>query len=210
MNLGRPAPLLPMNTASKLYSFGNSSMVSVLPTTALVHVHAQRLQVLDLRRTMRLGRRNSGNAVHQHAARQMQGLEHRDRIAFPRQLARAAQARGRADHRTLWPLGADGRFSVALALCQSATKRSNCRCPPARPLMPQTQRLALAFLRADTAADRGQRRGAGKNLIRALEIPFSHLVDKGGNVDTDLAAAHAGLLRQFRQRCASDTACSSV
>ena len=53
--------------------------------------------------------------------------------------------------------------------------------------------LALALLRADTAADSRQRGALGQNLKCTVQVFFCNLTDKGRNVDADRAAGLAGL-----------------
>ena len=52
----------------------------------------------------------------------------------------------------------------------------------------------LALLRADTAADGGQGRGAVDDLIRGLKVALGHMADEFRNVDADRAAGLAGLV----------------
>ena len=52
--------------------------------------------------------------------------------------------------------------------------------------------LALALLRADTAADGRQSGGLGDDLIGALKVAGLHLGNEVGNSNVDGAALHAG------------------
>ena len=54
--------------------------------------------------------------------------------------------------------------------------------------------LALALLRADTAADSGQGRGAVDDLIGGFEVALGHMADELRDVDADRAAGLAGLV----------------
>ena len=54
--------------------------------------------------------------------------------------------------------------------------------------------LALALLRADTAADCGQRRGGGNDLIGSLKVALGHLGNEVGNMYHHGAALHTGLV----------------
>ena len=160
-----------------------------------LNIHAQRLQVLDLPAHNALGQAELGDAVHQHAARQMQGLEYRDSISLPRQFARAAQAGGAgADHCYLVAVGrgTDGLFRGVGAVPVGHETLQPADGHRFTLDAADAAAFALAFLRADPAADRGQGRRPGKDLVCAFEIPLGHLVDKGGNVDADRTAAHAG------------------
>ena len=72
--------------------------------------------------------------------------------------------------------------------------------------------LALAFLRADAAADGRQQVGIGDDVVRAVIVLVGDLLDEGGNVDAHRAAAHARrvhaheaalrLVQRFRERIA--------
>ena len=54
--------------------------------------------------------------------------------------------------------------------------------------------LALALLRADTAADSGQGRGAVDDLISGLKVAIGHMRDELRDVDAHRAAGLAGLV----------------
>ena len=162
-------------------------------------LHAQRLHVLDLFfHNGFLGETEFGNAVYQHAAGLVKGLEDGHVIAHLGQISRAGKARGaRADHGHLF----------ALLLCGSL------RLDPvfSRPIRHEALQLTdgngfalnssdafsltLALLRANAAADGGQSGGGADHLIGGLHISLLHLFDEAGNVDGYGASLHA--LRVF-------------
>ncbi len=124
---------------------------------------AERRQRLDLGRDDVLGQAELGDAVGEHAARRVQRLEDRDRVAELRELACARQA-GRA--------GADDRaaqsarrrrlgHAAVLELAREVGVAEEALEAPDRDrlalLGEHARRLALLLLRAHAAADRGQR-----------------------------------------------------
>ena len=144
-----------------------------------------------------LGQAELGDAVHQHAAGGVEGLEDGDLVAQLAQVGRAGQpGRAGAHHRHL---DAVGRRLFRLRMhvvpvpvghepLQSADGH---RLPL---LAPDAQALALALLGADPAGHGGQTVGLMDDLIGRLEVPLRHLGDEFGDLDVHRAARHTGRL----------------
>ena len=77
--------------------------------------------------TIFLGRRNSGNAIDQNAARFMERLEYRDRVAEPDQLARGGEAAGAGPDDGHLFAGRGPAWRVAVAVCHGPNRRHNAR-----------------------------------------------------------------------------------
>ena len=158
-------------------------------------LHAERLHVFNfLLHHGFLGETELGNPVDQHAAGLMKRFKDGHVIAHFRQIPGAGKACGAGtDHGYLLSLLFCGSFRpdpvfsrpvrhIALQLADGNGLSLNAS---------DAFSLALAFLRADAAADRRQRGGSADHLIRGLHIPFLHLLDKAGNIDGYRAALHA-------------------
>ena len=159
------------------------------------NLHAKGLHVFNfLLHHGFLGKTELGNPVNQHAAGLVKGLKNSHVIAHFSKIPRAGKARGAGtDHSHFLSLLFRGSFRFdpvfprpvghkALQLADGNGLALNAS---------DTFSLALAFLRADAAADRRQCGGSADHLIRGLHIPFLHLFDKAGNIDGYRAALHA-------------------
>ncbi len=140
------------------------STVRVLPTTIVEpQLDAQALHVLDLAPHDRLGQPELGDAVGQHAARLVQGLEHRD--------LRSRAGRGRAA--TVMPAGPEPTTATFLPLRGGRRGRSTAalrRLPVGDEALEPADRHRLALLAehadasrtAPPAGRRGRRRPAAR------------------------------------------------
>ena len=160
-------------------------------------IHAHLLQAVDLLLHDGLGQTELGDAVHQHAAGHMQGLVDGDLIAQLGQVACGGQT-GRActDDGDLVavPCRHDGGgvdvFTVPVGhKALQAADAHGLVLDAAGALA-----LALALLGADTAADGGQGRGAGNDLIGGFKVALGHMTDELGDIDAHGAAGLAGLI----------------
>ena len=161
-----------------------------------LHLHAHGLQAVHFLLHDGLGQTELGNAVHQHAAGQMQGLVHGDIVALLGQVAGAGEAgRAGADHGYLMAvrpglfggLGAVGVVPVGHKAFQTADTHGLAL------LAPDAVHLALGLLGAHTAAHSGQGAGLVDHLIGALVILLQDLLDELGNADIHGAAVDAGM-----------------
>ena len=165
-------------------------------------LHAHRRERVELGVDHLVGEAELGDAIAHHAAQLVQGLEDRHLVAGAAAVRGAGQARGAGAHdrhalaglgrhfRHLGPAAfagvvgqealhladADGLEDVLLGLAHGAVA------------------LALAFLRADAAADGGEQAGAADRLDRAVEVALGGQVHEFGDVDVDRAAFHAGVV----------------
>ena len=162
-----------------------------------LHLDAHGLQSVHFLLDDGLGQTELGNAVHQHAAGQMQRLEHRDLIALLGQVAGAGQACGAgADHSHLVAvgggdrrgLGAVGVVPVGHKALQPADAHGVAL------LAADAVHLALALLGTHAAAHSGQGAGLMDDLIGALIILFHDLLNKLRNTHVDGTAVHAGVV----------------
>ena len=162
-----------------------------------LEVHAHLLQAVDLLLDDGLGQTELRNAVHQHTACHMQGLVHSDLVAQLCQVACGGQT-GRActDDGDLVAVGfghdGSGVDVLTVPVGHEALQAADAH----RLVLDAAGALAfaLALLRADTAADGGQGRGAVDDLIRGLKVALGHMADEFRNVDADRAAGLAGLV----------------
>ena len=160
-------------------------------------VHAQLLQALDLVLDDVLGQTELGDAVHQHAAGHMQGLVDGDLVAQLGQIARDGQAgRACADDSDLVAVGRGGgglgMYVVAVPVGNKALETANAdglSLDAADALA-----FALVLLRADTAADGGQRAGLGNHVVGGLKVALGDVLDEAGNINFNGAAAAAGVV----------------
>ena len=162
-----------------------------------LYLDAEGDEVVDLFLYDQLGQAEFGDAVHEHAARKVQRLEHGDLIPALGEVARAGEPRRpAADHGDLVAvgLGFDGEIAAVGVV-------------PVRhePLQPadgdrlaldaaHALLLALRFLRAYPAAHGGQGAGLLDDVVCLFKLPFRHFGDEFGDMDADGAAAHAGLV----------------
>ena len=162
-----------------------------------LHLHAHGLQTVHFLLDDGLGQTELGDAVHQHAAGQMQRLKHRDLIALLGQVAGAGQARGAgADDRHLVAvalrlgsgLGAVGVVPVGHEALQTADAHGIAL------LAADAVHLALALLGTYTAAHGGQGAGLMDDLICALIVLLHDLLNKLGDAHVDGTAVHAGMV----------------
>ena len=158
-------------------------------------VDPQLFQGVDLRLDDVLGQTEFRDAVHEHAARHVEGFKHAHLIAPPGQLACAGKARRAAAYHGYLMAVLLRDLDAAVAVLPVPVRHE--------PLQPaDTHRLALdaphavlfalAFLGADPAAYGGQGAGLGDDLIGGLIIPFLDLLDEGGDMDLHGATLHAG------------------
>ena len=135
-----------------------------------------------------------GDAVDQHAAHLVQRLEDLHGVAHPRQIAGAGQSGGAAADDGHFAAVAHGgglygravfEFPVADEAFQLAHgHRFALDAQDARP-------FALALLRADAAADRGQRTVLGDDVGGLLQPAFVQGGDEVGDADAHGAGRHA-------------------
>ena len=162
-----------------------------------LEIDAHLLQAVDLLLDDGLGQTELGDAVHQHAAGHMQSLIDGDLVAQLGQVACSGQT-GRActDDGDLVavPLGHDGCGVHVLAVpvgdeALQAADAHGLVLDAAGALA-----LALALLRADTAADSGQGGGTVDDLIGGFKVALGHMTDELGDVDAHGAAGLTGLI----------------
>ena len=158
---------------------------------------AQGFQAVHLFLDDGLGQTELGNTVHQHAAGQVQRLEHGDLISLPGQVPGAGQSGGAgADNRHTVAVGsrlfrgllAVGVVPVGHKALQTADAHGVAL------LTPDAVLFTLALLGTDPAADGGQGAGGGDDLIGGLKVALGHLLDELGNMYHHRAAGHAGLI----------------
>lgn len=158
-----------------------------------------------------LGQPELGDAVDQYAARLVQRLEDLDFIAQFRKVARAGQpGRAAADDGDLVPVAGCGLcrggavFELPVADEAFEFADGDRFAFDAQ----DAGAFALRFLRADAAADRGQRTVAGDDVGGLLQLPVCKAPMKSGmRMLTGQAATQRGFL-QCRQRDASSLASS--
>ncbi len=144
-----------------------------------------------------LGQTKLRNAVNEHAAGRMQRLEHRDLVAELAQIARTGQPRGAAaDDRDLFAVirqGFRGLGAVRHCIVRHETLEpadaDGLALDAAHALL-----LALRLLRADAAANGGQRVGGADDLVGLHELTFRYELDKLRNPYVHRAAGNAGLM----------------
>jgi len=160
-------------------------------------INAHLLQAVDLLLHDGLGQTELRDAVHQHAAGHMQGLVNGDLIAKLCQIACGGQA-GRAcaddGHLVAVPFGHDGGGVHILTV---PVGNKALQAADAHRLVLDAAgalALALALLRAYTAADSGQGRGAVDHLISGFKVALGHMADELGDIDAHRAAGLAGFV----------------
>ena len=161
------------------------------------HLHAHGLQAVHFLLHNGLGQTELGNAVHQHAAGQMQRLVHGDIVALLGQIACAGQARRAGTHHShlvaiglglFGDLGAVSVVPVGHEPLQTADPHGLAL------LTADTVHLALALLGTHTAAHGRQRTGLVNYLIRTLIILCHNVGNKLGNAHIHGAAVYAGMI----------------
>ena len=161
-------------------------------------IHAHGFQAVDFLLHDGLRQAEFRNAVHQHAARQMQRLVNRDLIAQLRQIARRRQAgRPRADDGDLVAVRGGRLGMIRHVLAVPIRDKALQTADGDRFALDAAHALALALvlLRADAAADGGQRGGRGQHPISALHILVGDALDERRDVNLNRAGAAAGLRR---------------
>ena len=144
-----------------------------------------------------LGQTELGDAVHQHAACNVQGFVYGNLIAQLGQVAGNGQAgRTCTDNCHLMAvrlrLSSRGVDVFTVPVSHKALQAANAdgfALDAAHALA-----LALVLLRADAAADGGQGRGLVNDLIGALIVLFGDLLDEFGDLDLHRAAGDAGMV----------------
>ena len=162
-----------------------------------LNVYPHLLQVGHLPLDDGLGKTELGNAVAQHAAGGVEGLEDRDGVAHPGQLAGAGQTGGAgADHRHLVAvLGGGGHVGDAVLRSPVGHKALNAADGHRLALdTPDALTLALGLLGADPARDGGQGVGVGQQLIGSGQVALGHLAHKLGDGDAHGTSADTGLV----------------
>ncbi len=158
------------------------------------HLHAQIDQRVDFLLHNGLGQPELRNAVDQHAAGKVQRFKDGDLIALLGKIARAGQPRrAGADDGDLMPVGG-GLFGFFRALRVMGIRHKPLQTADGHRLALDAAHalaLALALLRADAAADGGQRAGGGKRFVGLLEVAFGDLMNELGDGDVNGAAADA-------------------
>ena len=158
-------------------------------------LHAQVLQPVHFLLDDGLGQTELGDAVDQHAAGQVQGLEHGDLIPLPGQVAGAGQAGGAgADDRHAMAVGGgSGRLLGGVGVVPVGHKPLQAADADGLALdAPDALALALGLLGADAAADGREGAVLGHDLIGGLKVALGHLGDEIGDVDLHRAAGDAG------------------
>ena len=162
-----------------------------------LHLDAHGLQAVHFLLDDGLGQTELGNAVHQHAAGQMQRLKHGNLIALLGQVAGAGQT-GRAgthdSHLVAVGLGLGGSLGAVGVVPVGHKALQTTDTYGIALLAADAVHLALALLRADAAAHGGQGAGLMDHLIGALIVLLHDLLDKLGNADIDGAAVHTGMI----------------
>ena len=158
-------------------------------------LHAQRLEPVHFLLDNGLGQTELGDAVHQHAAGQMQGLVHGDLVSLPGQVAGTGQAGGAGpDDGHLMAVGG-GTHGLLGGVGVVPVGHKPLQAADAHALgldAAHALGFALRLLGADPAADGGQGAVLSNDLVGGLEIALRHLGDELGNMDLHRAAGHAG------------------
>ncbi len=158
--------------------------------------NAQSLQPVHFLLDDGLGQTEFGDTIDQHAAGQMQRFKNRDLISLAGQITGASQT-GRAGADNCDPM-AVGRRLFRRGGSMGIVPVGNKPLQPADGhrftlFAPDAIFLALAFLRADTAADCGQCGSMGNDLIGLLKVALGNLGNKLRNMYHNRTAGHAGL-----------------
>jgi len=160
-------------------------------------IHAHLLQAVDLLLDDGLGQTELRDAVHQHTACNVQSLVNGHLVAQLCQIACSGQA-GRAcaddGHLMAVPFGDDGCGVHVLAVPVGHKTLQTANGHRLVLDAAGALALALALLRADTAADGRQGRGAVDHLIGGLKVALGNMRDKLRNVDAHGAAGLARLV----------------
>ena len=160
-------------------------------------IDAHLLEAVDLLLYDGLGQTELGDAVHQHAACDVQGLVDRDLIAQLGEVACGGQAgRTCTDDGDLVAVGLrhDGGSVDILTVPVGYEALQTANADGLVLDAAGTLALALALLRTDTATDGGQGRGTIDDLIGGFEVTLGQMADELGDVDADGAAGLAGLI----------------
>jgi len=134
------------------------------------------------------------DSILQHAARLVQRFKNGNAVAPLRKVARTGKTGRTGTYDShLMPVGgrSDGT-GTAVGMAPVRNEAFQFSDSHRFPLDSEdTASLALAFLRADTSADGGERRIFGNHAGRTAEISRQYLPDKFGDFDIDGAGAHA-------------------
>ena len=160
-----------------------------------LYVHAKCAQVVYFLLNYGLGKTEFRYAVYQHAAGGVQRFKYADLVAFARQIARAGEAgRAAADYGNLVTVGggniAGGGGMGVMPIGNKALQTAYA--DGFALYAAHALGFALGFLRANTAANRGQAGIAGNHLVCAFKVHFAYLCDEFGNVYVYRAAVYAG------------------
>jgi len=162
----------------------------------VLDIHAHLLDDIDLRVDDRFGQAELRNAVHQHAARQVQRLVDRHRVARAPQVDGDGQAGGTAAHHAdaLARVGANRRH-VRQAVLALPVRREPLQ-PANRHRLPLLGEhaclLALLLLGAHAATDGGQHVRLFDHVNRTLEVALGDAPHEARDVHPHRAPDHAG------------------
>ena len=134
---------------------------------------------------MALGRRNSRDAVDQHAAGCMESFQHGDVVTHLHQVRSAGQAgRAGAQHCHFMAVGRHflGLFGAVLHVVVGAEALQAANGHALALDAPHAFALALVFLGADTAADGGQCGSLRDLLVPFFKLALSHQGDELGDL----------------------------
>ncbi len=154
-------------------------------------------EAVDLPLHNLLGQAELRDAVHQHAAGGVQGLEHRDRVPHGGEVARAGQAsRPGPHHGDLMPVLFDLVLLVPAVLHVPVGGEALQPADADRvsPAPADAVLLALIFLRAHAPAHGGQRIRQPDGVVGALRIPLRDGADEIRDMHAHRAAADARLV----------------
>ncbi len=163
-----------------------------------LELDAELLELADLGVDDRVGQAEVGDAVLEHAARFVEGLEDRHVAARLGHVGRAGHARGS---------GADDADAEAVLLDVGNVRPALLDGEVADPALEPADRhglervadrahaFALVLLRADAAADRRQQVRRRDHVVGAAVVVLGDALDEVRDRDVHRAAAHAGLVR---------------
>ena len=160
-------------------------------------LHAKRPEAVHFLSDDLLGQSEFGDPVDEHAARHVKRFKHGHVVAEPRQVSRAGEPRRpRTDDGDLVPVGLrPDRRSRRMRHVPIGDKpfqpadADRFALDAARALA-----FALRLLRADPAADGGQRRRAGDHLVRLFKLSLRHQRNESGNIHGHGTAQNTGLV----------------
>ena len=161
------------------------------------NLYAQSSQLINFLLHDCLGQTEFGNTVNQYAACLMEGFEHGYFVALLCQIPCAGKCGGTgADDSNLFAVG--GRlFGQLIAVFHIPIGNEAFQTTDGNSLALHASDafgFALAFLRTNTTADRGQSVCGGNHLISRHKIALCNLCDEFGDAYINGTAAHAGLM----------------